>query len=234
MNSAILTPQKGEITMSVILPPGFKYKKAFLAGRPQHKPFDGFYHLHPPMDRIRRAKIFAPFDALDGYAESIDGVNVEYVEKIEISETEKSELNRRFNILRSLTANGTQARKNHIEVNVTYYKSCSNRNRFDWHFIGQYLTESGVCRKVDPEIDGIIQVGEKIIPLDDVIAVTSPNEALFTDDFPAGDTSFFEVQTSGKALPGPDSDVNPHSDDRFSAESEDCEWCDDYSNDWLE
>ena len=220
--------------MSITLPPGFKYKKAFLAGRPQHKPFDGFYHQHPPMDRIRRAKIFAPFDALDGYAESIDGVNVEYVERIEISETEKSELNRRFNILRSLTANGTQARKNHIEVNVTYYKSCSNRNRFDWHFIGQYLTESGVCRKVDPEIDGIIQVDDNIIPLDDVIAITSPNEALFKDDFSDDNTAFFEDETYSTTVSQPDSGPNPRFDDRFASESEDFEWCDDYSNDWLE
>ena len=47
------------------------------------------------MDRGRRAKIFAPFDALDGYSESIDSKNVEYVERIELEETDRIELNRR-------------------------------------------------------------------------------------------------------------------------------------------
>ena len=59
------------------LPAGFKYKAAFFAGRPRHSD-DHFSFLHPKMDRRRRAKIFAPFDALDGYSESIDSKNIEY------------------------------------------------------------------------------------------------------------------------------------------------------------
>ena len=57
------------------------------------------------MDRGRRAKIFAPFDALDGYSESIDSKNVEYVGRIELEEADRIELNRRLQILRSLTFN---------------------------------------------------------------------------------------------------------------------------------
>ena len=69
--------------MAVMPPPGFKYMKAYLAGRPKHTPFDSFYYHHPLMDRRKRSKIFAPFEALEGYSESIDGVNADYMERIE-------------------------------------------------------------------------------------------------------------------------------------------------------
>ena len=82
--------------MAATLPIGFKYTSAFLSGRPQHRRFDDFSRQHPKMDRRRRAKIFAPFDALDGYSDSIDGKNVEYVERVVLEEDDRIELNRRL------------------------------------------------------------------------------------------------------------------------------------------
>lgn len=79
--------------MTTTLPIGFKYTAAFLAGRPQHTRFDNFSRKHPQMDRRKRAKIFAPFDALDGYSDSIDSKNVEYVERVELEEADRIELN---------------------------------------------------------------------------------------------------------------------------------------------
>ena len=89
--------------MTTTLPIGFKYTAAFLAGRPQHTRFDNFSRKHPQMDRRKRAKIFAPFDALDGYSDSIDSKNVEYVERVELEEADRIELNRRLQILRALS-----------------------------------------------------------------------------------------------------------------------------------
>ena len=48
--------------------PDFPYLQTLLQGRPQRRADDP---RHPPMDRLHRAKIFAPFDALDGYSERI-------------------------------------------------------------------------------------------------------------------------------------------------------------------
>lgn len=53
------------------MPEGFKYAELVKAGRPKHEKIDEFWLRHPPMDLNRRAKIFAPFDALKGYKELI-------------------------------------------------------------------------------------------------------------------------------------------------------------------
>ena len=76
--------------MTATLPIGFKYTAAYLAGRPQHSRFDDFSRKHPQMDRRKRAKIFAPFDALDGYGDAVRSKNVIYTNKAELDESEKS------------------------------------------------------------------------------------------------------------------------------------------------
>ena len=168
--------------MTTTLPIGFKYTAAFLAGRPQHHRFDDFSRKHPKMDRGRRAKIFAPFDALDGYSESIDSKNVQYVERIELEEADRIELNRRLQILRSLTYNGKLARANQVKVSVRYYIPCTDHNRFAWQMLGRYVTVTGICWKVDPEEVGVIKIDEAAIPLADVAEITASNESLFKKD----------------------------------------------------
>lgn len=54
------------------MPSDFKYKEAFRAGRPEHTRTDRFRIRHPAMDCGKRAKIFAPFDALRGFSVAID------------------------------------------------------------------------------------------------------------------------------------------------------------------
>ncbi len=60
-------PPLGEIPM----PDGFLYKEVFLRGQPRHIRTDLFRIRHPSMDTGRRAKLFAPFDALAGFSEAI-------------------------------------------------------------------------------------------------------------------------------------------------------------------
>lgn len=168
--------------MAATLPIGFKYTAAFLSGRPQHHRFDDFSRKHPKMDRRRRAKIFATFDALNGYSDSIDSKNVEYVERIELEEADRIELNRRLQILRALTYNSKMARANQVKVNVRYYKPCADHNRFAWQMLGQYVTVAGICWKVDPEEAGVIKIDEAAIPLADVAEITASDESLFKKD----------------------------------------------------
>ena len=49
------------------IPAGFPYRQILLLGRPRHGSLDRFSARHPRMDLSRRAKIFAPFDALRGF-----------------------------------------------------------------------------------------------------------------------------------------------------------------------
>jgi len=53
------------------VPPDFRYRSVLERGRPAHAGDDPFLRRHPAMDRGRRAKIFAPFDALKGFREAV-------------------------------------------------------------------------------------------------------------------------------------------------------------------
>ena len=53
------------------MPDGFKYGDVFAKGRPRHQKTDTFGIRHPVMDPGKRAKIFAPFDALRGFSAAI-------------------------------------------------------------------------------------------------------------------------------------------------------------------
>lgn len=49
------------------MPSHFRYRDVYLKGRPQHEGSDPFLFRHPNMSCRRRAKLFAPFDALRGF-----------------------------------------------------------------------------------------------------------------------------------------------------------------------
>jgi len=53
------------------MPADFRYRNILLRGRPKHEKTDSFRLRHPSMDIGKRAKIFAPFDALKGFDEAI-------------------------------------------------------------------------------------------------------------------------------------------------------------------
>lgn len=103
------------------MPADFRYREVFLKGKPQHDRFDLFRVRHPSMDVGRRAKIFSPFDALKGFNEAIASKDVLYRDRIELSEDDRKELDRRLQILKGLTYNGRMARANRVKVTVVYY-----------------------------------------------------------------------------------------------------------------
>ena len=69
---------------NISMPANFRYAEIFRRGRPRHgKPgvlstYDAFYIKHPPMSPLRRAKLFAPFDALAGFGGRIAAKEVLY------------------------------------------------------------------------------------------------------------------------------------------------------------
>ncbi len=152
------------------VPLDFPYLTTIFQGPPEHD-HDDFSLRHPRMERGKRAKIFAPFDALDGYSDAVRSKDVEYTDRIELSEEDSAELSRRLEILRKLTRSGRMARANSVAVAVTYYVPCGDKNSFAYGVRGLYNTAVGVCRKVDFEETRTITVGSEKIPLDRVAGI---------------------------------------------------------------
>lgn len=81
-------------TDNMPVPPGFRYADVFKKGRPRHgtagqpATYDAFYAKHPPMESSRRAKIFAPFDALCGFDEAVAAKRVCCEDRRELTEAE--------------------------------------------------------------------------------------------------------------------------------------------------
>ena len=154
----------------MMMPADFEFKDIYRKGQPTHQRSDAFRMKHPSMDPGHRAKIFAPFDALIGFDDAVASKEVLYEFRRELSEEDKEELDRRLGILHRLTWNGKLARENHVPVSITYYISCADKDNFSYGFRGQYVTVTGICRKIGLKT---ILVDELAIPLADITRIES-------------------------------------------------------------
>lgn len=158
------------------MPVNFRYRDVFLKGKPRHDRYDSFRIRHPEMPPGKRAKLFAPFDALRGFDFALLMKNEIYTDKAVISPEDREELDRRLSILHNLTFNGRMARANRVQVTVTYYEPCRDVNSEAYGSQGQYKTITGTCMNVDTEVTGTILVDEMRIPLEDIRQIESPGE----------------------------------------------------------
>ena len=161
---------------AMAMPADFKYREVFLRGRPRHDRYDAFSIRHPKMNVGKRAKIFAPYDALAGFSEAVAAKDVRYVERVELCDEDRAELNRRLDILHNLTYTGRMARANRVVVRVTCFVPCADRHHDAYAVGGQYRTVEGVCRNVDPE-GGTVCVGNTRIAFADILRIESPGDA---------------------------------------------------------
>lgn len=162
------------------MPADFRYRDVYEKGKPRHDRDDPFLFRHPPMPAGKRAKIFAPFDALRGFDFAIMCKNELYTDKMLLSPEEQEELDRRFSILRNLTFNGRMARANRVQVSVTYYEACKDVNHEAYGSQGQYKTITGICWNVDGEVTKTILVDKMRIPMGDIVKVEAPGEIFET------------------------------------------------------
>ena len=156
----------------------FPYLQVLMEGRPQHDT-DDFCFRHPQMEQGKRAKLFAPFDALDGYGESISSKNILYTDPVILDESAKEELGRRLTILRNLTYNSRMAKANRVTVTVKYYVPCADEQSFSCGIKGQYFSVTGVVWQVDTEVSRTITVDHTRIRFQDILSITPANEKLF-------------------------------------------------------
>ena len=157
------------------MPVPFEYEDVYRAGPPVHRWTDAFRLKHPAMEPGRRAKIFAPFDALDGFDARIAARQTVYEPRREPGESEREELNRRLGVLARLTRNSRAARENAPEITVVFYVPCEDPEHEARGRLGRYLRETGVCRQVTPSR---LLLGSRNIPLADILSVEG-SEALF-------------------------------------------------------
>ena len=162
------------------MPADFKYLNVFLKGKPRHNNMDPFMLKHPAMDCSRRAKIFSPFDALKGFSEAVAAKDVLYVNRPELDDEDKAEINRRLNILNEMTRNGRVASKNNVTVTVTYFVPCTDENSFSFGHRGQVVSVTGICWKVDRFVTRSVLVGEGMIRFDDILSIEG--KGLFDED----------------------------------------------------
>ena len=73
------------------MPANFKYTDVLRRGRPRHEKWDSFSLRHPPMSAAHWAKIFSPFDALDGFDERIAEKEVLYESRIELCDDDQAD-----------------------------------------------------------------------------------------------------------------------------------------------
>ena len=171
----------GEMTM----PADFRYREVFLRGRPRHRREDGFRLRHPAMEREKRAKIFSPFDALRGFSDAVAAKDVLYENRPELTEEEQAEISRRLSILRELTKNGRLARANRVQVRVTYFVPCEDRDSFSYGCRGREETVFGICRRVDDAVSRTLTVGDAAVRFQDIIAVEA--DRIFDEDWERDD-----------------------------------------------
>lgn len=156
------------------VPAAFPYLEVLLQGRPRHG-MDEFTLRHPRMEQSQRAKIFAPFDALDGYGSSISEKNAAYTAKIELDESQREEINQTLLRLNELTRTRRLARENRPRAAVTYFVLCQDRHSLAFHRLGRYVTVTGTVAKVDAEITRTVKIGDATIPFDDILRIVTPD-----------------------------------------------------------
>ena len=158
------------------MPADFRYREVFLKGKPRHDQYDPFRAKHPRMNRAHRVKIFAPFDALKGFNEAVSAKDVLYEDRIELNPEDSEELDRRLSILHNLTYNSRMARANRVQVSVTYYQPCQDKEHDAYGLRGQYQTIPGIGWNVDADVERTITIDRIKLSLDDVIRIEAPGE----------------------------------------------------------
>ena len=142
----------------------------------RHRPAHGgdvFSRRHPPMAQGNRAKLFAPFAVLSGFGEAIRAGGVRYLPRRRPAAGEA----RRLNAL-GLAA----ARCRPATACVVYFVPRAGTGRDE---TGQYLTQTGIVRGVDP-VTHTLRIGGRTIPLGDIIAVVDPTGQHFSHCVRAG------------------------------------------------
>lgn len=162
------------------VPVGYRYVDILLRNRPKHEN-DLFSRRHPKMSRVHRAKIFAPFAALEGFDDRVRRKEVTYVPKAELDADEEWELNEMLYQLHLLTFNSRLARTNLVRVAIVYFSVCTDPENDAYGERGTYKTVTGIVQKVDREEQTlVICSGDStlILSFEDIYRIIDPRHSI--------------------------------------------------------
>ena len=145
--------------------------------RKMHRPVhngDDFSRVHPKMKRENRAKIFAPFDALSGFDESMDAETVCTVHPAELSEEMKAELDEKLQSLleryKTLPARRFE-RASKLQISVLYFEIDSEQTMLKNDGIrGNYRWLDGDLLDIDP-VHRTMDLGDRHLEMDMIYAI---------------------------------------------------------------
>jgi hypothetical protein len=139
------------------MPVDFKYKKAHHLGRPRHEKYSDFWRRHTPMDHVRRAKLFSPFDALRGFDEAVESKNIRYVER-----SIPADLNEKLRRLQELSR----------PVTIRFFVPCTDENNEAFEKgLGLYKTVNGTVRDINP-VTETLRINETLVNFEDIGEIT--------------------------------------------------------------
>ncbi len=153
------------------LPDNFPYLKTLLHGRPQHDKLSRFGIKHPKMSCQRRAKIFAPFDALRGFSERVADKEILYGKRIILSEEENSTLDRKLVFLYQAVQKAKRQKVSAPRITLTFFAPCTNPENDAFGSGGLYQTITGTVSLMDLELHKTITIENQIIAIEDVIDI---------------------------------------------------------------
>ena len=141
--------------------------------RPDHNG-DDFSWIHPKMRRGNRAKIFAPFDALSGFDETMDAETVFTVHPAELSEEMKQELDLKLQSIlkryKELPARRCE-RVSKLQSSVLYFEIDSEQTVLKNDGVrGNYRWKSGDVLDIDP-IHRTMDLGDQHLEMDRIYAI---------------------------------------------------------------
>lgn len=114
---------------------------------------------HPQMSLYARSAQFAPFAAFTGYEEAVKETARETNERIDIEDELKSILDGKLQII-------LEQIKNHPEISITYFIADSKKNG------GEYVTVTGLVKKVDLYNQYIYLIDYTEIPINEIIDIS--------------------------------------------------------------
>ena len=153
------------------MPSNFPYLETLLQGKPEHSGYDPFCARHPKMDRGKRAKIFAPFDALKGFSEEVASKTVIYTERVQPGEDAQEEIDRSLRELSRLARQNRGREAAPVRAEVTFFEVCRDPHSEAFGVRGQYHTVCGAFRGIDPEGQNLLLLDRYRIPLEDILTV---------------------------------------------------------------
>ena len=150
------------------------YQAARLRGRPRHNA-DAFARRHPAMDLGQRAKIFAPFDALTGFRETVIAKEAAYEPFRELSDDQKAELDRTLDVLQHRIALCRGQNLAPPVIEVEYYTACEDTHHEAYGRLGRYQVYSGPLKRVNV-VFAQLTVADRTIDFDDIFDIRLPDE----------------------------------------------------------